>query len=351
MPGRRVGHDGAVQVRTAREIAASWVTAQGAGFAGAYLTGSVARLPGDAELPRTSDVDVVVVTAGSDAPPKLGKFRYRGVLLEVSYLPAAELASAEHVLSSYHLAGGFRTDTIIDDPDGHLRRLQATVGAAFADPFWVRRRLHDVRRRIETGLRDLDPAAPLHEQVLGWLFRTGVTAHLPLVAALRNPTVRLRYPAAREVLLSCGRADVYELLLRLLGVEGLSRGIVQGHLDALAGTFDATAAVARSPFFFSTDLTPQARPIAIDGSQDLIDAGDHREAVFWIVATFARCHTVLAVDDPVLHRRLHPAFEAAVADLGSTGRADVRKRAADVLAPRPELCRVAETIAARHATT
>ena len=348
---RRGGQDGAVKVRTAREIAASWVTAQGSQFAGAYLTGSVARLPDDAEVPRTSDVDVVVVTTGGDAPPKLGKFLHRGVLLEVTYLSESELASAEHVLSSYHLAGGFRTDTIIDDPAGRLRRLQATVGPAFADPVWVRRRLLDVRRRIETGLRALDPDAPFHEQVLGWLFRTGVTAHLPLVAALRNPTVRLRYPAAREVLLSCGRADVYGQLLRLLGVDGLSRHVVQGHLDALAETFDATAAVARSPFFFSTDLTPQARPIAIDGSQDLIDVGDHREAVFWIVATFARCHAVLAVDDPALHGGLHPAFEAAVADLGITGSTDLRQRADDVLAQLPELCRVAGTIADRHAAS
>jgi hypothetical protein len=337
-----------VQVQTAREIAAAWVTTQDSGFAGAYLTGSVARLPADADVPRTSDLDVVVVTTGGYAPPKLGKFLHRGVLLEVSFLPESELASAEHVLSSYHLAGGFRTDTIIADPAGRLRRLQATVGAAFADPVWVRRRLLDVRSRIETGLRGLDPAAPFHEQVLGWLFRTGVTAHLPLVAALRNPTVRLRYPAAREVLLNCGRADAYGQLLRLLGVDGLSRDVVQGHLDALAETFDATATVASTPFFFSTDLTPQARPIAIDGSQDLIDVGDHREAVFWIVATFARCHTVLAVDDPALHRGLRPAFEAAVADLGITGSADVRQRADDVLAELPELCRVAETIAARH---
>ena len=35
-------------------------------------------------------------------------------------------------------------------------------------------------------------------------------------------------------------------------------------------------------------ITPAARPIAIDGSRELIEAGAHREAVFWIVATFAR---------------------------------------------------------------
>ncbi|MFK4066636.1 hypothetical protein [Streptomyces sp. NPDC029674] len=33
-----------------------------------------------------------------------------------------------------------------------------------------------------------------------WLFPTGVTCHVLLAAALRNPTVRLRYPAACEAL-------------------------------------------------------------------------------------------------------------------------------------------------------
>lgn len=72
----------------------------------------------------------------------------------------------------------------------------------------------------------------------------------------------------------------------------------QHHLRELATTFDATVQVAKTPFFFSSDITPTARPIAIDGSQRLIDSGDHHEAVFWIIATFARCHTILAADAP-----------------------------------------------------
>jgi hypothetical protein len=334
-------------VATAREIAASWVASHAGRFAGAYLTGSVARLPDDAELPRTSDVDLVVVTAGTQASPKLGKFRYRGALLEVTYQAESELASAEHVLASYHLAGAFRTDTIIDDPTGRLRRLQVAVAGAFADPIWVRRRMLDVRRRIETGLSFVNPRVPFHEQVNAWLFPTGVTAHLPLVAALRNPTIRLRYPAVRAVV----PPAVYADLLRLLGAARLTPAAVQGHLDALAVTFDATAAVARTPLVFSSDITPDARPIAIDGSQALVDAGDHREAMFWIVATYARCHTMLTVDAPELHRQRYPAFLAAAGDLGIADSADIRRRADAVLAYLPELWSVAERIGAGAAAS
>jgi hypothetical protein len=327
---------------TARDIAAEWVAAQHGRFLGAYLTGSVARLPPDAPLPRTSDVDLFVVTAGTDAPPKVGKFRFQGVLLEVSGVAEADLASADDVLSSYHLAGAFRTDTILDDPTGLLRRLQVTVGAAFADPVWVRRRMADVRHRIESGLASADPDAPFAVQVQGWLFPTGVTCHLPLVATLRNPTIRLRYPAVRAAL--GAHRDVYEELLELLGADGLTASTVRGHLDALAATFDATVPVARTKFPFSSDISAVARPIAIDGSRDLIDAGDHREAMFWIVATLARCHQILAADDPALHRRLLPHLRAAAGDLGITDSADIRRRGEAVLALLPRLWDLSERL-------
>jgi hypothetical protein len=328
--------------RTARDTAAAWVAEQDGRFLGAYLTGSVARLPPDALLPRTSDVDVVVVTAGTDAPPKPGKFLFRGVLLEVTCLAEADLATADQVLSSYHLAGGLRTDTIIDDPTGHLRGLHVAVAAAFADPAGVRRRMADVRRRIESGLASTHPGAPFAFQVLAWLFPTGVTCHLPLVATLHNPTIRLRYPAVRAVLHD--HRDVYDDLLRLLGAAELSAATVRAHLDALVRTFDATVPVARTVFPFSSDISAAARAIAIDGSRDLIDAGDHREATFWIVATLARCHMILAADDPVLHERLLPDLQAAAADLGIVDSTDIRRRNDAVLAYVPRLWQLSERL-------
>ncbi|WP_406012704.1 hypothetical protein OG520_07990 [Streptomyces sp. NBC_00984] len=336
-----------MRVGTARSAAVQWVTEHARPdpwFRGAYFSGSTVGLPDGVELSPFSDVDVMVVTAEPDPPAKPGKFRFRDALLEVSHLSWGELASADEVLSSYHLAGSFRRDTVIDDPTGRLRELRADVSRRFAERPWVRRRCLDAERRIETRLGAFDASAPFHEQVMSWLFPTGVTTHVLLVAALRNPTVRLRYPAAREVLDAYGQAHLYPELLELLGCARLSARRAGRHLDELAHTFDAAAEVARTPFFFSGDITTEARPVAIDGSRHLIERGDHREAVFWIIATFARCHTVLAADAPELHRARLPAFREAVADLGVTSTEDLLRRGEEVVAFLPELRRTAGQI-------
>jgi hypothetical protein len=334
-----------VKVGTARAAAAAWVRqhAGGPGFVGAYVTGSTVGLPDDAVLPPWTDLDIMVV---ADAPARPGKLLYDGVLLEVSQLPWAALRSAEHVLASYHLAAGLRTDTILADPTGRLNRLHAAVAAHFDEPHWVRRRCVDARRRVETGLRSIDPAAPWPVQVTGWLFPTGVTTHVLLVAARRNPTVRLRYVTARQVLIDHGFTDRYDELLSLLGVADLSATRVSDHLDALERVFDATAAVARTPYFFSADLTPVARPVAIDGSRELVRTGLHREAMFWIVATFARCHTVLGTDgSPEQREEFGPDFTAVLADLGIGQHKDLRERADAVLKYLPRLWETAGQLA------
>ena len=73
-----------VTAAAARDIARDWVLAHAGdihGFVGAYTVGSVNELPEGASLSPTSDVDVMVVVDVIAAPPKAGKFRFRGVLL------------------------------------------------------------------------------------------------------------------------------------------------------------------------------------------------------------------------------------------------------------------------------
>ncbi len=337
-----------MRVGVARAAAVDWVMQHARwqdGFRGAYVSGSTVGLPADAELPTGSDVDVVVVTSQAEPPLKLGKFMHRGALLEVTYLPWSRIASVDDVLASYHLAGSFRADTIIADPTGDLRRLQVQVSRLFAKQVWVRRRCEDARQKAEQGLRGIDIAAPWPDQVMAWLFPTGVTTHILLVAALRNPTVRLRYLAAREVLVAYAHAGLYQDLLCLLGCAELTLQRVDHHLLALARTFDAAAATAKTPFFFSSDITPDARPIAIDASRDLIQADCHREAVFWIVATFARCHKIPAVDaSPDVQHALAPAFDALLADLDIASTDDLLARAASVIRFLPTVWAAAEAI-------
>ena len=60
-------------------------------------------------------------------------------------------------------------------------------------------------------------------------------------------------------------------------------------MPALEAAFDAAQAALSAPYPFAADLAADARPVAIDGSLELIAAGLQREAVFWIVATYSRC--------------------------------------------------------------
>jgi hypothetical protein len=336
-------------VALARATAADWVHTHAAaqdGFRGAYLAGSTVTLPAEAPLPTGSDVDIMVVIAGQPPRHKLGKFRYRDTLLEVSYLPADTFSDPQRLLTDYHVATGLRRDTIIADPTGLLRRAHRAVAAHFADHDQVLRRCAGARDVIVSRLTAIDDTRPWHEQVIGWLFGTGVSCHVLLVAALRNPTVRLRYQATRQVLAEYDRLAEYSPLLRQLGCHDWTAQRATGHLNALAACFDAAASAARTPFPFSSDISTAARPIAIDGSRELIDTGWHRETVFWTVATFARCHAVLATDAPRAHREHAPAFDAVLADLGVRSTADLRSRSAATLEYLPRLWRTAEAIVA-----
>ncbi|WP_213648742.1 hypothetical protein [Paenibacillus sp. J23TS9] len=337
-----------MKIGLARKHAAEWVMAYASadkGYLGAYFSGSTVGRSDEDLLPVGSDVDVVVVRDGDTAPSKLGKLLYRDTLIEITYLSSRQLESAENVLQSYHLAGSFRINTLIDDPTEYLSLLQKKVSRHFAERKWVSLRCENALKKIENGIQSLNPSAPLYEQVTSWMFPTGVMTHVLLVAALRNPTVRLRYLAARHVLEEYGYEEFYPMLLKLLGCEDWTADKVEHHLAGLEKTFDAAAAAAKTAFFFSSDITPEARQIAIDGSREQIRAGNHREAVFWIVATYARCHQILAVDASAeIQRELTPFFVELIADLGIHSSEDLVRRGEEVMRFLPRLWKIAEEI-------
>jgi hypothetical protein len=170
-----------------------------------------------------------------------------------------------------------------------------------------------------------------------------------LVAGLKNPTVRKRYVAVRELLADYGHSDFYDTLLEMLGSAHMSRARVEHHLAALATAFDAVASVLRTPLSFASDITGIARPTAIEGSRAMIERGNHREAVFWMVATYSRCQNVLYHDAPVgLQEKFTPGYRQLLADLGITSFADLQQRSQQVKALLPHVWEVAEAIIAAN---
>jgi hypothetical protein len=338
--------------KDARKIARQWVLEEGhalPGFHSAFFHGSINGLSDDAPLPATSDIDIMIVLTSPDPPGKRGKFLYQGVLLEVSYLSLSQVQSADQVLGNYHLAGSFRTPGILSDPTGHLTQLQQSVSRDYAKRAWVRTRCEDAEKNVLGKIHSLNESAPFHEQVMAWLFGTGVTTHILLVAGLKNPTVRRRYVAVKELLEEYALPAFHETLLEMLGCAQMSRGQVEQHISGLAEAFDAAGAVLKTPCQFAADMSEAGRPVAIDGSRELIESGLHREAVFWMVAVYSRCQQVLCRDAPEkTQERFSRGYRHLLSDIGIDSFADLQRRGAEVKRLLPNIWDVAEVIMAAN---
>lgn len=336
-----------MQAGTARDIARRWVEETASrltGYRGALWHGSIISIPDDAPLQPTSDIDIVLIVDDPASQPKVGKVESDGVLLDVSYVAWDEISSPDRVLENHSLAPTLRNPEIIADPAGAIARIQHEVAANFARRVWVERRCESVRDRIVRNFGSLDPARPFPDLVSAWLFGTGLTTHVLLVAGLCNPTVRKRYLAVRELLEDYGHVEWYGDLLDLLGCTGMTRTQAERHLATLAEAFDAAIPVVRTPFFFASDITEPGRRISLDGSRDLIESGNHRESVFWLVATYARVQTIFHHDAPELEERHAPGFHELLDDIGITSLADMERRGGEVEAFLPRLMERAQVI-------
>lgn len=336
-------------VACAREWAAK-VGARTPGFVGAFLHGSILDEADDARVSPWSDVDVVVVLDQDDPPVKAGKLLFQGTLLDVTYVSWERLRVPERLLADYHLAPSLARIHILADPDGRLAQVNEVTAQEYAKPQWIERRVLDARENALDKLRSVRKFDRLHDQVMAWVFGAGILCHVLLVAGLKNPTVRKRYLAVRELLAARGREDVYEELLRLLGCSQMRSERACEHLERMTAAFDDAKAVRDSPFLFSTDVSDLARPISVDGSREMIERGDHREAIFWIVATYCRSLKILeAGGRSWAFEKHYPGFVELIADLGVATAEDVEKRADEVEAALPAVMEVALSLIPKSA--
>lgn len=276
-------------IEQVREAARQWIVKEGRtlpGFCAAYTAGSTNWLPDDAILPTTSDLDVMVVLDDASENGKRCKFNYQDTLLEVSHLGKNQFRSTSQVLSNYHLAPSLSTTKVVFDPVVFLTPFLEPLQRDYAKRRWVRRRCANAKGKILQLLDSFNDGAPLLDQAVTCLFAAGITTHVLLVAGLRNPTVRTRYKAVREVLANFGHAEFHENLLELLGAVRISQVQAYQYLAALTEVFEAAKLEVRTPLPFASDISDRARAMAIDGSLELIERGSHREAMFWLTVTY-----------------------------------------------------------------
>ena len=337
-------------VREAKQAARDWVLSEASklpNFGGAYLSGSILQYQDEETYPPSSDVDITIVVNIAAAPAKPGKFIHNGVLLEASYVSADRLTTPEQVLSDYHLAPSFRAPVILADPSAAIGKLGGAVSRAFAKRHWVLARCTHAREHALNNLRKAGEGA-LEDRVFSVLFGAGIACHVLLVAGLKNPTVRQRYVATRELLNGQGYVAFHDELLKTLGCAEWSAAKAEVHLAALERVFDATKTAMKTAFAYSSDLSDAARPIAIDGSRDLIHKGLHREAVFWIAVTYTRCQKVLSADAPDLHTQFMSAYAGLLSDLGIESPERLQSRAEAAVQQMPRVWEIAQAIMANN---
>lgn len=343
---------GMITAATARATAREWVETIGTdlpGFRGAWLAGSVNWLPDAAELPPWSDVDVMCVLEGGPST-KLGKLRSNGVLLEISHVDPHTVRSADALLANYRVVASFASGHILADPTGHLATVQRSVQAEFPLRERIIQRIDEAQQLLTNGVPAVDPAKSLAEQVM-WVFPAGIITHLPLVAALQNPTVRRRYETSRALLERHGQLDLHERILEATGYGDLSRADVEQHYRGMVDVFDAASNGPATPFFFASDISAGARAIAVDGTWDLISRGLHRESMFWIIATWARAMVIMNTQySGTIPSQYDSMFRTLLDTWGIHSRADLQRQGNRILALVPEVRELSLAMLNEHAT-
>jgi hypothetical protein len=121
---------------------------------------------------------------------------------------------------------------------------------------------------------------------------------VPALADLRSPTVRKCLVLYREVLAKYGKLSCFEDVLTVLGCAELGKSDVEALLVDTTAAFDKAVQVIKTQFYLDFHIREEVRPISIGGSQELISAGNHREAVPFIMVMFNRSILAIQNDAP-----------------------------------------------------
>jgi hypothetical protein len=134
-----------------------------------------------------------------------------------------------------------------------------------------------------------------------------------------------------------------------MGSAHMSRADVQAVLDRSVVAFDRSVEVYQTPTPYGFTIRPHLRPYLTEATQEMIDEGNHREAMFWITALAGESYLVLQNDAPDAEK---PAFaaqsEAMLASLGYTSAEAWAERVDSAGRLAQELSRIAGALAALY---
>ncbi|GEM_PF-4037922 len=302
-----------MNVKDAKVIMKEWVDTHAQtndDFRGAFYIGSINWMEDEYEIPPSSDVDIKIVLDGGKPELGLNTFRYRDVLVDITYVGSEELGTAEDILQDFALACHFSTDCIISDPTGKLRQLQYTVSQQYAKRDWVIKRCELARNKSVNFLNLMDNASTLHEKLLLLTPTVGNLSHMLLTANLKDPPVTKCFMASQRTLKTYNNLELHELILDAMGIKNLSNTLIDQLYKTCINIFDVAVNYVETPSMFSQKIQVEARDNTLGTIQTQIDQGYPRESMMWVSVVHSTCQIVFINDAPHEVAAKHmPAFE------------------------------------------
>jgi hypothetical protein len=116
--------------------------------------------------------------------------------------------------------------------------------------------------------------------------------------------------------------NLHQAILQVWGCAHFERGNVERCLEECINAFNKAVQVLRAPFY---GIHRDVYPYLVEGSREMIDAGHHREAMFWIMLMHSLSNRAIQRDASEEEKRSSQAgLEQALNRLG-LGTADERR--------------------------
>ena len=312
-------------VGQAKQAVTTWVQASCddyPGLCGAHLVGGITGLPDTAVFPDYKDVDLhLIFEEGSPSLESTNPFEttletsYDGLMIEGGLKPRTDYASAEAVLANPEIAHHLIRDSILYDPQGFLRDLQARVKEEYPRRQWVKARCEYERRGLD-GVMSLLPMARQRDnsgvsELMLMGYSTTFLMALMCVATLQAPTTgSTAWLKLRAILAEYNRPELYEAFTNLLGVESITPAHASQLIQEAEALFDTAVLFKRTPIPFGHKLRAHLRSYFVESCRTMLNDGHYREAATWSIPFYmASCNTMLAdgPDDrkPYYAQKLH----------------------------------------------
>ena len=319
---------------------------------GALFAGSINDRRDDSEWTDGSDVDIYFYQSG-EITPRAPKLLFRELIMEPSHHPADLLLNTDKILGDPHQATHIARGNIICDPNGLLKKTQQTVKPQLTELEWIHKRMMWAYSNAESKLTGCIKSTTERDMGLIISFSLGVRniAALPAIAALRNPTLRRCAVVSRDILSQYGYDHLHEEMLDIYGSRSATPSAVRALIPPLMELFRRASVVSNTPFFFSFEFEPAAEPLFQNGIQEMIDSGDHREAMLFVLFLHAVCGQAIAFDgteqDKLLFQKV---FNNTNALVGGQSLADIHERSRRSMAFLPSMMKACESIAKASST-